>query len=163
MIWAVLVGLCCLSIARPQPVLADQAQSNELKVARELVSVMRSADLAKDVFPVLLDQLKPALTKGDPSAERDFNELAPSITAALEKRLPEFVDLIAYVYAENFAADDMRQMIAFFESPVGQKFVQKQPKLVAQSMAVGQKFGELLAADVQKNMTEELRKRGHKI
>jgi hypothetical protein len=124
---------------------------------------MRSADLAKEVFPLLLVQLKPALTNGDPSAVRDFDMLAPSITASLEKRLPEFVDMIAYVYAENFTADDMRQMIAFFESPVGQKFVKKQPGLIAQSMAAGQKFGEILAADVQKNMTEELRKRGHKI
>ena len=57
----------------------------------------------------------------------------------------------------------MRQLTAFYRQPIGQKLLEKQPAIVQESMAVGQKFGQAVAAELQARIVEELRKRGHKI
>jgi uncharacterized protein len=66
-------------------------------------------------------------------------------------------------YAPHFTAEEMQQVTNFYRSPTGQKFLQKQPELVRESMALGQQFGQAIARDVQGRMVEELRKRGHPI
>jgi uncharacterized protein len=70
---------------------------------------------------------------------------------------------VAAVYARNFTADELRQVTAFYRTPVGQKMLEKLPAITQESMTVGQKFGQSVAAELRTRMIEELRKRGHKI
>ena len=70
---------------------------------------------------------------------------------------------MAEIYAQNFASDEIRQVTAFYKTPTGRKFLEKMPVLVQQSMTMGQKFAQKLMQDIQSRMTDELRKRGHKI
>jgi hypothetical protein len=45
------------------------------------------------------------------------------------------------VYASTFTADELRGMIAFFKTPVGQKWIEKQPEVQEKTM---QKMQELI-------------------
>jgi uncharacterized protein len=65
------------------------------------------------------------------------------------------------VYANNFSAGELRDLIAFYKSPTGQKFLQKTPLVTQQTMAAGQKFGQSAGAEAQKEMIEQLRNKGH--
>ena len=67
------------------------------------------------------------------------------------------------MYARNFSAGEMQQLIEFYRGPVGQKFLEKMPGIMQESMVVGQKFGQSVAAELRGRMIEELRKRGHRI
>jgi hypothetical protein len=106
-------------------------------------------------------QLKPAVVPGRPEIERDFDALMPQFLAVMTARMPEFVDLTAEIYARNFTAAELRDIIAFYRTPSGQKFIQSQTVLAQQSMAAGQKFAESLFAELQQKIIQELRKRGH--
>ena len=44
------------------------------------------------------------------------------------------------LYAEVFTAEEMKGLIAFYESPTGQAFVKKQPELNQKSMMLSQKM-----------------------
>jgi hypothetical protein len=72
----------------------------------------------------------------------------------------ELVDAVVAVYASNFSADEMRAATAFYRTPAGQKFLQKNPLVAQQTMLLGQKFGQSVGAEAQKQMIEELRKKG---
>ena len=81
----------------------------------------------------------------------------------MNTHLDAVLDSGAQIYARHFTAEEMQQVTNFYRSPTGQKFLQKQPELVRESMALGQQFGQAIARDVQGRMVEELRKRGHPI
>jgi hypothetical protein len=66
----------------------------------------------------------------------------------------EFVDMLVPVYANNLALADMEELIRFYSSPAGQRFLDKQPLILQESMAIGQKWGEQLA----RKAIEELKK-----
>lgn len=146
-----------------QPACAQAPSPDALAAAKELVVTMRAADQLKTLFPMILQQLKPAIAQGRPEVERDYDVAMPEIVAAANARMTEFVDAIATVYAAHFTAGELRQIGDFYKGPVGQKFLQNMPKIMQDSMAVGQKFGESLAGDMRGRMIEELRKKGHKI
>jgi len=145
---------------------AQTASPEAVTAARELVVVMRAAEQFKAVLPIIMQQLKPAIVQGRPEVERDLDAMLPMLQAMMSVQsepMTKLLDDIAMIYANNFTADEMRRLIAFYREPIGQKFLDKTPVITQQSMAAGQQFGRTIAIELQKRVVEELRKRGHKI
>lgn len=143
---------------------AAQSPSPEARAsAKELVETMRATDQLKTMMPLIMQQLKPAIVQGRPEVERDFDASLPLVLEAMNGQMGDLVDGIALIYAANFSADELRQITAFYRTPVGEKFLQKLPAITQQSMAVGQKFGQQLATGLRDRMIEQLRKKGHNI
>jgi uncharacterized protein len=154
---------CLIAMVAVHPARSQSPSPDATAAAKELVVTMRAADQLKTLFPMILQQLKPAIAQGRPEVEKDYDTFMPQIVAAANARMGEFVDAIATVYAAHLTADELRQIGVFYKGPVGQKFLQNMPKIMQDSMAVGQKFGESLASDMRGKMIDELRKKGHKI
>lgn len=57
-------------------------------------------------------------------------------------------DLIP-VYAKNFTSEEVKQLIAFYTSPLGQKLVDGTTKILKESMPVAQQWGMSLAQKIQ--------------
>ena len=54
-------------------------------------------------------------------------------------------DKIASVYAKHLTIEDMQGALEFFNSPVGQNILDKNPAIMQESMKIGQEWGEELA------------------
>ena len=146
-----------LMSAAPAP-----AQSPEtVAAAKDLMAVMRSSDNFKTMMPSIMQALKPAIVQGRPEVDRDFDALVAPLLGAMNSRLDEIIDKVAGIYARNFTAAELREVAAFYRGPTGQKFVQKLPGVMQESLVVGQQFGQQIAGELQKRMIEELRKKGH--
>jgi uncharacterized protein len=113
------------------------------------------------MLPTIIQHLKPAIVQNRADVARDFDAMMPMVQEKMGTRLGELSNAIAAIYANNFTGDELRELTAFYKSPAGQKFLQKTPVIAAQTMAAGQKFGQAAAADAQKQMTDELRSKGH--
>ena len=152
------VAALCVS-----PVAAQPAPDDALLAARELITVTRATDQIKQMLPSIMQALKPAIVQGRPEVERDYDAVMPLLLGAVGSRIEELVDQLASVYAHNFTPDEMRQLATFYRGPVGQKFLEKMPTVMQESMSLGQAFGQQVAGELQSRMIEELRKRGHNI
>jgi hypothetical protein len=69
-----------------------------------------------------------------------------------EASLPAFYDKIAGAYMETYTKDDVKEMIKFYESPVGQKITAKAGDLLQKSQAAGREWGAALQAIMMKYM-----------
>ena len=81
---------------------------------------------------------------------------APDVSS----RAGEFTDQLAVIYAQAYEIDEMRQITAFYRSPVGQKVLEKMPALAQQSMAAGQAFMRTLEDQIRDEIADEFRKWG---
>jgi uncharacterized protein len=153
-----LLGVLLLSIV---PVRAQSPGSEVEVAARELVTTMKMEDQFKVLLPMMMKTIKPAIVQNRPDVERDFDALVPLLLAGMEARLSELSDAVVAVYASNFSAEELRAATAFYRTPAGQKFLQKNPLVAQQTMLLGQKFGQSVGADAQRRMIEELRKKGY--
>jgi hypothetical protein len=155
-----------VSIVLGGPVAAQPTSPDAVAAARELVVTMRASDQFKAVLPLIFQQLKPALTQGRPEVARDFDAVIPALQELLNTQsgsLDKVIDGIVEVYARNFTGDEMRQITAFYRQPVGQKLLERMPVITQESMVVGQQWGQSIAGELARLITEELRKRGHKL
>jgi hypothetical protein len=145
------------------PAFAQSPPPDAVAAARELVTTIKGADQFKALMPIILKNLKPAIVQGRPEVDRDYDAIMPILLEGMAARVNEIIDEVTAIYARNFTADELREVAAFYRGPTGQKFLQKQPVILQDSMAIGQKFGQSVAAEMQNRIVEELRKRGHKI
>ncbi len=159
------IAACVLAVLLSWPgrALPQTASPEALTAAKELIIEARLADQIKLAMPMIMQQLKPLIAKGNPLVERDFDALMPIMMNAMNNHLDAFLNSGAQIYARHFTPEEMRQVTGFYRTPAGQKFLQKQPEMMQETMVLGQKFGLAVAKDIQDRMVEELRKRGRNI
>jgi uncharacterized protein len=156
-----IAGLVVATLLLIAPAHAQSTTPDAEAAARELIDTMKLPDQFKAMLPAIIQQLKPAIVQNRADIAHDFDAMMPLVQEKMGARLGELSNAIAAIYANNFTADELRELTAFYKSPAGQKFLQKTPAVAAQTMAAGQKFGQAAAVDAQKQMTDELRSKGH--
>ncbi len=125
--------------------LAQEPVSSEVRV-RELLTLMRAGDIGLQAIDGMITGMKRAM----PGTPEEF------WTAFRKKIKPEeLVDMLVPVYQRNLSDADIEELIRFYSSPTGKRFVEKQPVILNESMAAGRRWGEVLAQraieDLQKN------------
>lgn len=159
---AVFVAIAFLAITplRAQAPTATPPSPENLAAARQLVQVMKATDQFKALLPSIFEALKQAIVQDRPDVAKQYDAIIPIVTAGAMKRLDQFADLLANIYARNFSLDELHDLIAFYQTPTGQKLIARQPTIARESLAAGQQFGRELVADLQQQIQDELRKRG---
>ncbi len=121
---------------------ADEA--SHAAAARELLEVTRAADIIDQAygsmesqFDTMADQL--GITEDqrpifDRHMERVFQVMREEMN--WEKMEPYMVSAYAQVYTEQ----ELRELIEFYESPLGQKFLAKMPELMNVTMTTTQEM-----------------------
>jgi hypothetical protein len=110
---------------------------------RELLVLMRAGDMGVQMVDGMIASLKDAL----PGAPDDF-----WTTFRQKVKASDLIDLLVPVYAKNLELADIEELIRFYRSPTGQRFLDKQSVILQESMAVGQKWGEQLGAQAVREM-----------
>ncbi|HEV2112656.1 MAG TPA: DUF2059 domain-containing protein [Terriglobales bacterium] len=72
----------------------------------------------------------------------------------------ELIDLIIPIYEKHFTGDEIKQLTAFYDSPIGRKYVTESAAMQAESMAAGREWGRNLGEKIAVKVAEEMRARG---
>jgi uncharacterized protein len=139
-----------------------QPDPEAVAAAAELVITLRLADQFKMTLPAILRALKPIVVQGRPETERDFDAVSSAVLDAMNARVSELIGPLAAVYARNFTVGEMRQLVAFYRTPAGQKFLDKQAVVTEEATTITQNIGRTIAGEMHKQIIEEMRKRAQK-
>jgi uncharacterized protein len=156
-----LIALFAVLAALVAPASAQSPGSDSEIAARELITTMKLSDQFTLMLPMVFKAMKPAIVQNRPDVDRDFDALVPVLQQKMAARINELMEAVVVIYSSNFSAQELRDLIAFYKTPTGQKLLQKTPALTQQTMIAGQKFGQSAGAEAQKEMIEQLRNKGH--
>ena len=156
-----LVAAALLAVAAPA--LAEEAgPAQALAAARGLVASLGLQGQVEDMIGQMRAPMIAALRQQAP-------RLPEAQVASLvdEFVMPEFrahagevVEATAAIYAGRLTPEEMRQVAAFYATPVGAKLRGLMPEVFAESMRFGQAWGARVAAAALAKHREALRARG---
>ena len=69
-----------------------------------------------------------------------------------EASLPGLYDKLAKVYMDAYTKEDIKAMLAFYDSPVGKKITAKSDEITSKSQAAAQEWGQSLQPMMMKYM-----------
>jgi len=153
----VAIGLCAASGARAQ----DNADPQRLALGAQLLDLAGT----KSMIGQMLDQMAPGMTKlvqqANPGKEQEVADVMNNyILPEMRKNLPEAVKACAAVYANHFTVDELSQLIAFYQSPIGHKLVQEQPAMSRELGRLGAVWAQSAAIKAMHEYASEFKKRG---
>ena len=156
------IGLCAAFFGLMLvPTSAQPVSDEAMAAARELMIATRATDQFRALLPNVIRAIKPAVVQNRPDVEKDFDAIVPVLIQGMNARVEELTNELALIYANNFTPDEMHEIIGFYHTPAGERFVEKMPVIAQQSLPVGQAWGQKIATELQGQIAEELRKRGH--
>jgi hypothetical protein len=125
----------------------EQSQIDPAKAAdiRQLMSVGGTKAIMTQMMDTLGDNIRPMMTSALPPG--DYREKLIDLFFQKFKSkadLQQLLDSIAPLYDEYLSDEEIKGLIRFYQTPLGQKTVQVMPKLVAGSQERGRKWGEAL-------------------
>lgn len=123
------------------------ADSTKVALARRILSVTKSAELFVQTMEASIPSQK-ATTPDLPAAF--FDTLIVRARAGAD----QFVGRLATVYVELFTEEELRQILAFHESPIGQRLIDRQSELTSKSMKLGQQWGMELGFAVMQDFVK---------
>ena len=150
-----------LSVTVPAASFAEKAADPaRLAAAKELLVVVGSAKQFDVVVPLITQQLENAFVSLKPDHATEIKDVFRAIPEKFSQRKQELLDQIAALYAEKLTADEINEIIRFYKTPIGAKFIQLQPELVQQSMQLGQAWGRKIGQEIEQDVRKQLKDRG---
>jgi uncharacterized protein len=143
--------------------IAQTPTSANVQIAREVVVASGATRAFDGVIPSILQQSLSVFVQQNPDLQRQLVEAIKSIGPNFEKRANEIVDIIASVYATRFSAAELKELLAFYTSNTGKKFVTQLPTVLEESFVKTQEWGGKMSEEVVQALRAEMKKRGHPI
>ncbi|WP_428249082.1 DUF2059 domain-containing protein [Ferrovibrio sp.] len=157
---ALLLAFGFAAEARAQAAPATVNQET-LAEARKLLVVTRMQTHMDMMMSHMMTMLTDLLSKANPGKQEEVRKAVTELfLPEMRAALPGLLDEIAKLYTLHFSADELRQVVAFYESPVGRKAIDTMPAITQQSMAMGQAWGQQVAQRAIEKHAETLRQRG---
>ncbi len=139
------------------------ADPEALAQAKILMEKVGTAALARQAYDAQLEAVMRILKSSNPGKADEVEKVMPLFRTEFEKRMPQFLDAVAAIYALHFDATELAAINSFYESAVGKKLVAELPSIIGRARVLGSVFGKKLSEDVVRTLRPELEKRSLKL
>jgi uncharacterized protein len=160
-ILAALIGLFIVAVAQPAPAQAPQPSANSLLLAKQLVEIKGVRNVFVPLVAGVVEKTKDMFMQTNFMWANDLNAIAAIEQTKYAPRVDELVDMTARLYATQFTEQELQSLLTFYQSPLGQKVMTVEPRLMDQAMANAGTWGDNLSQEVIASMRDEMKKRGH--
>ena len=148
--------------AQTPPPLKD-ASPAALAAANEILAMKNASAMYAQAIPNIVAQTKDALLRENLNYQKDLNEVAVIVAQSMAGRQKEIGDGMAKIYANEFTEQELKDLVTFYKSPLGQKLLSTEPKAIQLSMAYMNKWAQVFAEAVNEQLRIEMKKRGKDI
>jgi len=142
---------------------AQQPTAAQIQTSREIVVASGASRSFEPIVPGILQQAIALFVQQNPDLQKQLAESAQTIKPEFDKRIPELIDIIARVYAGRFSEAELKEILTFYNSPVGKKYVATLPGVLDESFRLAQAWGNRLSEEIVTRMRAEMKRRGHTI
>jgi hypothetical protein len=145
--------------AAPQTQPLKPASPAALAAAKELLAMKNAAAMYQAAVPNIVEQTKNALIQQNLNYQKDLNEVAPAVAKNLAGREKEIGDGMAQVYANEFSEQELKDLVTFYKTPLGQKLLVAEPRAIQFSMGYMNQWALQFAGTVNEEFRSEMKKR----
>ena len=149
--------------AQQQPPPLKQASPAAMAAATEILTMKNASAIYANAVPNIVQQTKDALLRSNLNYQKDLNEVAVIVAQSLAGREKEIGEGMAKVYANEFTEQELKDLVTFYKSPLGQKLLSSEPRAIQFSMSYMNQWAQQFAETVNAQFRAEMRKRGKEI
>ncbi|HZC57736.1 MAG TPA: DUF2059 domain-containing protein [Xanthobacteraceae bacterium] len=140
---------------------APQPSPGALLLGKQIVQVKGVKDVFEPIVRGVVQKTKDMFMQTNFMWGKDLNEVAFGVEKQFTPRISDLIDQSARIYASHFTEQELRDLLAFYQSPLGKKVLAEEPKVLDESMVYAGTWADNLSTEVITAMRIEMKKRGH--
>ena len=126
---AALVALAMTTAAHRASAQAAQPSPTAILLAKQLVEIKHIKDIYVPLVRGVVEKTRDMFMQTNFMWSKDLNDVTDIEFKQYVPRASELVDETARIYATHFTEPELKQLLAFYQSPVGQKALVEEPKI----------------------------------
>ena len=131
--------------------------------AKEILAMKNASGMYAAAVPNLVEQTKEQLIQSNLNYQKDLNEVSVIIAQKLAGRESEIGEGMAKIYAGEFTEQELKDLVTFYKSPLGQKLLSSEPRAIQFSMSYMNQWAQQFAETINGQFRAEMKKRGKDI
>lgn len=158
------IGVSALAGACLGPVAAQAQQEPSpaaVALARDVIIAKGVAGVIEPVVRGVIESVKNRFVPTNPNLTRELNDVAIILHKELDGKSSEVIDEMARTYASRFTEQELKDLLAFYKSPLGQKYIREEPVAIDEGMKRAEQWTDAFAETVMSRMRNEMQKKGH--
>jgi hypothetical protein len=143
---------------------ADELTAQKRDDIKTLIVTTGGTNIAVQFGSALSQNLAKTLKAARPDIpERVFTVINKELITLFEERIDAaggMVERVIPIYDKYFTHSEIRELLAFYQTNIGRKTIDVLPKIVSESMVIGQAWGQSLAPEINRRVEATLKKEG---
>lgn len=152
-----------VAMAMAQPAAAQQPSAAAVATAKNILAIKKADGMYKPVLVGVIERARTVLTEANLNLQKPLNEVAVVLNKEFASRADQVGDELAKRYAAEFTEQELKDLLAFYSTPVGRKSVETEPRVLQESMVYMEEWANKLSEEVITRFRQEMKKRGHDI
>jgi hypothetical protein len=153
--------VACLLAAQTFAARADEPSANAINLAAQILADVGLKASVDGEIPALAGEIQTQLSQLHPEMQSTLHEALLGLLPEFQKADAGVLADVAHVMASKMTEQELKDTLAFFESPTGKKYLAVQPVLL-QALAISDgAWRPKVASDMMARLKEEMKKKGY--
>jgi hypothetical protein len=143
-----------------------QANAESINMEKEtdikhLLDMTGTLAIGKQMSGAAIAQMSRSLKAARPDLPQElFDVMEEEVNQVIDENLPAFVAVVVPIYDKHFTHQEIKGLLAFYRTELGQKMIRVTPFLLRESRAAGLQWGQSLGPELQRRIIERFKKEG---
>lgn len=143
---------------------AGLAAEDETADIRQILAITGAEQNMIAQIDATLPQILALIRKANPSIPQDLiDQFQTEGRAEFVRSLPQFTEQMIKVVASVYTPDEVKQLLHFYRSPLGQKMIAQTPYIAQQDRLIGQAWGREVGARVVEQLRNTAKQKGYNL
>ena len=152
-----------VSGASAQAPATKPASPAAIAAAKEILAMKNASAMYQSAVPNIVQRTKEQLLQSNLNYQKDLNEVSIIVAQAMAGKEKEIGEQMAKIYAGDFTEQELKDLVTFYKSPLGQKLLAQEPRSIQSSMGYMNQWAQTFSEEVNGAFRGEMRKRGKEI
>jgi len=140
-----------------------QSTPAAIAAAKEILTMKNVAVMYSGAVPGIIEKTKTGLLQQYLNYQKDLDEVAVIVAKQFAGGDKEIGDGMAQIYAAEFTEQELKDLVTFYKTPLGQKLLTAEPTAINGSLQYMQQWAQQFGVIVNGQFKAEMKKRGKDI
>lgn len=130
--------------------------AENMELAGKLLDANGTMSTFNGLLPGIADQTKAVLIRNNPQMQLGIIEIVDRVALDLVERRPVLDDALTQLWASNFTAAELQDMLDFYNSETGAKLAKLNPPLIKRSLEIAAVWERAVTKELAQQVGREL-------
>ena len=128
---------------------------------RKMLQVTNALKMGEQMTTTMMQQLSQSMRQANPNIPPRMLEIASEVARELfTKEFPSLTPKLVATYAKVLTHDEVKQLLAFYATPLGKRMIEMAPALQQAGAQAGQEWAQQLVPQLQAELMARFKKEG---